>query len=73
MFLMKFAISFQKEMCYNKGVVKTNFVHGGMEYPCMVTISDSYTDEFDIAKVISHEIAHQWWYAVVGNNEINES
>lgn len=54
-------------------VVKTPFIHGGMEYPCMVTISDAYTDDFDIAKVISHEIAHQWWYAVVGNNQISEA
>lgn len=54
-------------------VVKTPFIHGGMEYPCMVTISDLYTDEFDIAKVISHEIAHQWWYGVVGNNQVSEA
>ena len=24
-------------------------------------------------KVIVHEIAHQWWYAVVGNNEVREA
>lgn len=54
-------------------MVKAPFVHGGMEYPCVVMISDSFTDNFDIAKVIVHEVAHQWWYAVVGNNEISEA
>ena len=49
-------------------VVKTNFVHGGMEYPNLVYISDSLSQE-DIAYVIVHEIAHQWWYGVVGNDE----
>ncbi len=54
-------------------VVRTPFVHGGMEYPGLVMISSSITEPFDIAKVIVHEIAHQWWYAVVGNNEITEA
>lgn len=54
-------------------VVKAPFVHGGMEYPSVVLISDTFTEELDIVKVIVHEIAHQWWYAVVGNNEISEA
>lgn len=54
-------------------VVKSPFVHGGMEYPNIVFISDSVTEKFDIAKVIVHEIAHQWWYQLVGNNQISEA
>lgn len=54
-------------------IVKAPFLHGGMEYPSIVIISDSITSDFDFAKVIVHEIAHQWWYGVVGNNEINEA
>lgn len=54
-------------------VVKTPFMHGGMEYPNMVTIADSIVDETDIAKVIAHEIAHQWWYGVVGNDQLQEA
>lgn len=50
-------------------VVKTNFCFGGMEYPQLVMISDSITDEETINYVIVHEIAHQWWYGMVGNNE----
>lgn len=48
-------------------VVKTNFVHGGMEYPNLVYISDE-TQGNDYVNVIIHETAHQWWYGVVGSN-----
>ena len=50
-------------------VVKTNFLQGGMEYPQLVYISDAIENEADIVNVIVHEISHQWWYGVVGNNE----
>ena len=53
-------------------VVKSNFVHGGMEYPNLVLISDEVSNE-DLAYVIVHEIAHQWWYGVVGNDENNHA
>lgn len=55
----------------NLAVVQTNFVHGGMEYPRFVMISDTEKGE-DYQYVIVHEIAHQWWYGVVGNDEYNE-
>ncbi len=51
-------------------VTFTNFLHGGMEYPNLVFIANDLTDANSIIKVIVHEIAHQWWYGVVGNNEI---
>lgn len=54
-------------------IVQTPFVYGGMEYPNIVFISDSIDDENEIKKVIVHEIAHQWWYGIVGNNEIKEA
>ena len=50
-------------------VVETNFVHGGMEYPNLVLISDSVTDYSTYQMVVIHEICHQWWYGVVGNNQ----
>lgn len=55
----------------NLAVVQTNFVHGGMEYPRLVMISDAEKGE-DYRYVIVHEIVHQWWYGVVGNDEFNE-
>lgn len=56
-------------------VVANNF-SGGMEYPGLVFIEEgSYTDEYKeyLEKVIVHETAHQWWYGVVGNDEIDEA
>ena len=53
-------------------VVQTNFVHGGMEYPNLVMISDS-TKGKDYDYVIVHEIAHQWWYGVVGSNQYSHA
>lgn len=54
-------------------IVKTPFVYGGMEYPNIVFISNSIDNEIEYKKVIVHEIAHQWWYGLVGNNEIKEA
>ncbi len=52
-------------------VVESDFVHGGMEYPNLVLISDMVDVQSDYINVIVHEIAHQWWYGLVGNNEFN--
>ena len=52
-------------------VVKASFLHGGMEYPNLVYVSDSVTIESEYQNVIIHEIAHQWWYGVVGNDEVS--
>ena len=40
-----------------------------MEYPNIVLISDDIADYDTYKQVIVHEIAHQWWYGVVGNNQ----
>lgn len=64
--------SFGEYAYSNLAVVQTNFVHGGMEYPRLVMISDTVSGE-DCDYVIAHEIAHQWWYGVVGNDEYNEA
>jgi len=53
-------------------IVKANFLHGGMEYPNLVLISDNLENE-DYEYVIVHEIAHQWWYGVVGNDQYNHA
>jgi aminopeptidase N len=38
---------------------------GGMEYPTLVM-----TQAWDVA--VAHEIAHQWWYGIVGDDEYHE-
>lgn len=48
--------------------MQANFIHGGMEYPNLVYISNSVTNYTDYKNVIIHEIAHQWWYNMVGRN-----
>ena len=49
-------------------VVKSNFIHGGMEYPTLVYISDAVSEPTDFKNVIIHETAHQWWYGLIGSN-----
>lgn len=55
-------------------VVKTGFLHSGMEYPNLVYISDSDKIDSDyFAEVIIHEVAHQWWYGIIGNDEVRDA
>ncbi|UCD01813.1 MAG: M1 family metallopeptidase [Promethearchaeota archaeon] len=51
---------------------------GGMEYPCQVYITEevddwgSYSDQqFYLENTIVHETGHQWWYNLVGNDEVD--
>jgi hypothetical protein len=56
-------------------IVNTEFP-SGMEYPGIVFISNDYfyRDLTSILeKVIVHETAHQWWYGLVGNNQVTEA
>ena len=71
--VLYFNESFGKYPYSTLTVVKTPFLFGGMEYPNLVFISDSIDEPQEYQKVIVHEIAHQWWYSVVGNDEINEA
>ena len=53
-------------------VVQTGFCFGGMEYPCLSMISDGLKEE-ETAHAIVHETAHQWWYAVVSSDQIENA
>jgi len=56
-------------------IVATDFP-SGMEYPSIVMIAK---DRYKAARlnalesVIAHEIGHQWWYGVVGNDQVDEA
>jgi len=47
---------------------------GGVEYPGVVVIAQGlYHQPTSFTKhVVGHEVAHQWWYGLVGNNQITE-
>lgn len=46
----------------------------GMEYPGMVFVwKSSKLNDKSLELTIIHEIAHQWWYGVIGNNQIYEA
>ncbi|MFD1396928.1 M1 family metallopeptidase [Kroppenstedtia eburnea] len=54
---------------------ETGYGIAGMEYPGLVTSVDKIPTrkgERPAVNVVAHELAHQWWYAVVGNNQVKE-
>ncbi len=55
-------------------VVASDFYIGGMEYPNLVMVGDEfYGPSRFLEYVVVHETAHQWWYGLVGNNQIEEA
>ena len=57
-------------------VVAADFYIGGMEYPNLVLIDKNLykkESQFLLEYVIAHETAHQWWYGIVGNDEVKEA
>ncbi|MCT4605785.1 MAG: M1 family metallopeptidase [Marinisporobacter sp.] len=57
-------------------VAASDFFIGGMEYPNIVFIDESlYKEERKeiLEYIVAHEVAHQWWYGVVGNDQVNEA
>ena len=64
-------------------VFETTTIAGGIEYPMLAGITDSnYELETNINTntngnyfewLIAHEVAHQWWYNMVGSNPITEA
>lgn len=56
-------------------VCETPFPMGGMEYPGLVIVTDAYLrrgDKLGLEVTLAHEIAHQWFYALVGSDQINQ-
>lgn len=53
-------------------VVQTGFCYGGMEYPALAMISDALSEENCVYTIV-HETAHQWWYAAVGSNQVENA
>ena len=54
-------------------VVETEFMTGGMEYPCMIMISSQNLQDFAKGSAtILHETGHQWFYGILGNNQLQD-
>jgi len=59
---------------YKTLTVVDGYFCDGMEYPQMVIIGpseDAFTRLFEL--VLIHEIGHQWFYGILGSNEIDEA
>lgn len=54
-------------------VVEAPIYAGGMEYPGLIMVGQQYYDQggeyFEF--IVAHEVAHQWWYGIVGNDQVN--
>lgn len=51
-------------------VCETEFCFGGMEYPQLVMVTSGGNSYLE---AVAHEVAHQWFYGVVGNNQIENA
>ena len=56
--------------CYT--LAQTGLCHGGMEYPTLSMLSSDLTAE-EQTRAVVHETAHQWWYGVVGSDQIQNA
>ena len=68
--LQYFSDTFGRYAYPTLSVVYTGLCVSGMEYPALTMISDSI-DEDTTAYTVVHENAHQWWYAMVGSDQVN--
>ena len=57
-------------LCPTLTLAEVSFPYGGMEYPRMVMIGSSLMAAADdsLEVTVAHEVAHQWWYAMVGSD-----
>ncbi len=63
---------------YTGLVIAQNAYYGAMEYSGLISMSKhdyaSYEDTpvASLLNLTAHEIAHQWWYGAVGNDQVHE-
>lgn len=52
-------------------VVETYTNAGGIEYPGLIVVQADAWNSLDafLEVVVAHEVAHQWWYGLVGNDQ----
>jgi aminopeptidase N len=72
--MMVFDAAFGQYPFAEVDVVETPTGAGGIEYPGLVVIAERRWDPSNRAflNVIVHEIAHEWWYSLVGNDQTRD-
>jgi hypothetical protein len=54
-------------------VVKASIPLKGMEFSNMIFVSEKcFNDRNDLRRVLYHEIFHQWFYGIIGTDQVNE-
>ncbi len=57
-------------------VAATETTAGGIEYPGLIVVAQRFYSDANNAVyfegITVHEVAHQWWYNVVGNDQVND-
>lgn len=59
-------------------VIAENAYHSAMEYSGLISISRDAYERFEpgpqslLVSLVTHEIAHQWWYHAVGSDQVHE-
>jgi hypothetical protein len=55
-------------------IIQNDFFIGGMEYPQFIMLSERTLRDYNTSRrILIHELAHQWFYGIIGNNEALES
>lgn len=70
--LKYFSDTFGKYIYPTLSVVQTGFCYGGMEYPALTMIADGLDKDNNLYTIV-HENAHQWWYAMVGSDQLSDA
>lgn len=65
-----FSQTFGAYMYPTLSVVQTGFCYGGMEYPALTMVANALDSDSGVYTIV-HENAHQWWYAMVGSDQLN--
>ena len=63
---------------YQELIIAENGFLTAMEYSSLVSLSGFAFDSYDgtasslLVPITAHEVAHQWWYGAVGNDQVHE-